>query len=150
MKRRITLIVTALVGLVTILALFAGPSCTEKQLAKGDRIVQDANRLAGLPRAIAQSPAGAMIPSPIREILELLGLVGAAAVAVWQKIRASGILAQKNVQSVAFAAVVDAIDQADPAVGEAIKAKVTDVMKAREITSVADPIVDAHRSKLAA
>jgi hypothetical protein len=149
MKRsQIALILVCLGALVVGIA--ASPSCSPAQLAGADKAVKDVNDAAQKAKQLAESPeAAALIPSPVRSILELLGFAGAAACGIWQKIRASKILERKQDVDVALGAVVDAIDQLDLKAGDPIKAKIKQTMRDREIFTRANAIVDEHRSKLA-
>jgi hypothetical protein len=139
-------------GLVTAALLFgAMGGCSEEHLSKMDKAVADANHAAQIPRAVADSPAlSPLIPPEIRIILELLGFAGTAAFGIWQKIRASGILAKSQDKSLTLKAIADAIDALDPKQAQPVKAEIKQVMQDREILSTANAIVDEHRSKLAA
>ena len=145
MKRQFPIIL----ALVTLLALFAVPSCTEQQLAQGDKIGRDVNDGGRLLRTLAESPEAAFIPPQVRVILELLGLGGAAAFGIWQKIRAAKILEKKQDVDVTLKAIVDAIDQAEPKASDPVKTQILATMIERRIHGTADQVVDEHRSKLA-
>lgn len=133
---------------VLCLALLAGlemGGCTEQQLAKIDKAVADVNTVAEGVAAIPDGPAGALIPPQVRVILELLGFSGALAIAVWQRVRASGLLAKNADLVTTIRAVVDGIDASGPA-ADPVKASIKTTMEKRRVYDVADATVDANRS----
>lgn len=144
MKRK-SVIVWAVVSTALLFGVWAG--CTAEQLGIADRIVADANQAAQGAAQIAEGPAGGLIPVEVRAILELLGIGGALAVAIWQKVRASGVLEKNADLSVTLKAIVDAVEKLEPQAGGLAKAQIKQVMQAREIYATANPIVDSLKSK---
>ena len=135
--------------LVVAAALVLSPGgCTEEQRQQADRILSDANQAGQVLTAVAESPVGALLPIPVRMIMELLGIGALAALNIWQKIRAGQAKGASDKVSRTLRAVADAIDQSKPEIADAVKAQVKQVMDARQIRPMADPIVDEHRSKL--
>jgi hypothetical protein len=128
------------------LALVGLAGCNEEQLAKVDRVVADVNTIGQGVAAIPDGPAGTLIPPEIAIILELLGFTGTLAFAIWQKIRASGVLARNADLSVTLKAVVDAIDKTGGQEAENVKANVLALATRRRVYDVADAIIDEHRA----
>lgn len=125
--------------------LFAGSGCTDQQLAQIDKAVADANQVGQGIAQIPDGPAGALIPPQVQLIMELLGLSGAVAFGLWQKIRASGLL-EKNADLVTtIRAVVDGIDASGPQ-ADPVKAAIKTTMEKRHVYDVADATVDENRS----
>lgn len=119
--------------------------CNEEQLRRVDQAVADVNTAAQGVAAIPDGPAGALIPPEVAIIMELLGIGAAAAYGIWQKIRASGVLARNADLSVTLKAVVDAIDASGTA-AEDVKTNIQAKMIERHVYDTADAIVDEHRS----
>jgi hypothetical protein len=136
---------TIVVGLAACLALFTIGGCSDEQLRQADRVFADVNNAGRLTRTVAESPEASLIPPPIRLALELLGLSGAAAFGIWQKIRASKILERKQDLSVTLKAIVDAIETTDARGQDAVKPRIEDLMKERGIYDLANTIVDAYK-----
>jgi len=135
--------------LVVAAALVLSPGgCTEKQRKQADKVIADGNTAGQVLKEIAESPVGALLPIPVRMIMELLGIGALAALNIWQKVRAGQAKGQTDKVSTTLRAVADAIDQSKPEIADAVKAQVKHVMDARQIRPVADAIVDEHRSKL--
>lgn len=120
--------------------------CNEEQLLRVDKIVADVNTAGQGVAAIPDGPAGALIPVDVRFIMELLGIGAAAAYGIWQKIRASGVLAEKQDLSVTLKAVVDAIDTTGGEPAENVKANVLAIATQRHIYDIADTVIDDHRT----
>lgn len=136
--------------LSTTLLLAAG--CSEEQLAKVDKGLADANEVHGqadqVLDALRASPAGPLIPAAVYQIMELLGIGLTAAVALWKTLVASGLL-QKN-QTLAgknedlvttLKALVDGVE-ASGEKAKPVKLSIKEIMRDREVYSVANPIVD--------
>jgi hypothetical protein len=132
-------LVLAFVGL-------GGSGCDETQLQRIDRIVADANTAGQGVAAIPEGPAGALIPPDVKMIMELLGVGLAMAYAIWQQLRASGVLRKNADLSVTLKAVADGIDQAGPE-AENAKTQIQAVMMQRHVFDTADQVIDEHRSK---
>ena len=71
-----------------VLSAAAIAGCNERQWRQADKAVADVNNVAVGARAVLESPAGAAIPTPVKEIAgvvvtTLLG--GAAAYQTWRK-----------------------------------------------------------------
>ncbi|MCU0916910.1 MAG: hypothetical protein MUC88_20470 [Planctomycetes bacterium] len=135
-----------LVGMVAALALFTVPSCTDEQLQRADRVFADANAIGRGVAAIPDGPAGVLIPPDVRCILELLGVTGAAALVLWQKIRSSKILERKQDLAVTLKAIVDGIEQSGIRGRDAVKPAIAEVMKDRDIYGRANAIVDQYKA----
>ena len=60
-----------------IVLLFVLAGCTADQIAGIDRGVADANAIAQTIGGLPDSPAGPLIPPPVRTVLELVGVGGA-------------------------------------------------------------------------
>ena len=90
--------------IIFLLATLAG--CNEAQRQTVDEIVADVNTVAVGGQAVLQSPAGAAIPSPAKEIAGLvIGLAGAG-VATWTEWR-------RRTMAKTTKAIVRGIEQVD-------------------------------------
>lgn len=90
----------------TIIFLLALAGCNEAQRQAVDEIVADVNTVAVGGQAVLQSPAGAAIPSPAKEIAGLvIGLAGAGA-ATWTEWR-------RRTMAKTTKAIVRGIEQVD-------------------------------------
>lgn len=125
--------------LVLVFAAFTPGGCNEDQLHQADQTMADVNAMGTIARDIAQSPAGQAIPPPIRFIMELLGISAVAAYGIWQRSRRNGL-------STTLRAIADGVDTAPTEASDQVKQRIKQVMDIRQIRSLADPIVDAHRS----
>ena len=135
--------IVALWGVLSVALLLGTLGCCSEE---ADQLAADVNNAGQLMRQIGDSPA---VPALARVILELLGLCAAVAVGVYQKVRSSGLQARSSDKSLTLRAVVDAIDALSKAEAQPVKDAIGQTMKARGIASVADQVVDEHRSKLA-
>lgn len=133
----------------TLLLVVSG-GCNEEQLARIDQGIQDANHVVtAADRTVtdlADSPVGGLIPPQVYQIMELLGIGVTAALALWKTIRASGLLKKNSDLTVTLKALVDGVeasgDQAAP-----VKANIKEIMRDREVYSVANPIVDQVKAR---
>ena len=125
--------------------LLAGTGCTDQQLAKMDKAVADANQVAQGVAEIPDGPAGSLIPPQVQLIMELLGVGAAIAFGLWQKIRASGVLAKNADLVTTIRAIVDGIDASGAAAAE-VKSTIKTVMEKRHVYDTADAVVDEMRS----
>lgn len=75
----------------------AAGGCNEEQLLRVDKAVADVNTIGQGVAAIPDGPAGALVSPDVHFIMELLGIGAAAAYGIWQRIRASGVLADPHV-----------------------------------------------------
>jgi hypothetical protein len=136
-------------SVVVAAALVLTPGgCSPEQQQQADQAAADANTAGQALKDLAESPAGSLIPPQVRIIMELLGIGAMAAFGVWQKIRGAQAQGTSDKLSVTLRAVADAIDQSAPTAANVVKGNVKRVMDDRQIRRMADPIVNAHRSKL--
>ena len=112
---------------VSASVLLAG--CTQEQLSRIDRGVSDANQVAQGVSGLAQGPAGLIMPPWVRGLLELMGLVGASAVVVWQQLRKSGIFEQLQNVTAAGKTIVQAIEELPEDQAKIVKEAVGDKMQ---------------------
>jgi hypothetical protein len=129
--------------LSSTLLLAAG--CSEQQLASIDRAVADVNAVVtGADRtldAVQDSPAGSLIPPQVYQIMEILGVGLVVAIALWQKIRASGLLEKNQDLVTTLRALVIGVEKAGPEAAP-VKAAIKETMRDLEVYSVANPLVD--------
>ncbi len=133
--------------LLTLVTLLVGAlGCTDQQLASIDHAVTDANTAAHGISAVAQGPAGAILPPQVRIIMELLGIGATAALGIWKWLQASGLLKKNQDLVMTLKAVCDGVSasgkKADP-----VKAQIKQIMLDREVYSTANPIVDSVKTK---
>jgi hypothetical protein len=144
MKRK-KLIITALLGVATIVALFAVPSCTEPQLQRADKVFADVNTVGTAVQRATDSPG---MPTPVRTAGEVVGGLAGLAVLAWREIRTSGILAKSEKKSVTLRAIADTINNLPMINADSVKVKIENTMKRRNILGFADAIVDEHRTAI--
>jgi hypothetical protein len=141
-----TLKTTFFMLLPITLALLAAPGCSQEQLARVDHFVADANQGAQGVAAIREGPAGELIPPDIQALLGLVGVAGTVGYGLWQRIRASGLLARNQRVTTTLRAVVDGVEAAGKK-AEPTKAAIKEIMRDREVYSLANPIVDQVKTK---
>ena len=128
---------------VSAAMLFGAAGCTEEQLLKIDKAAADANQAVHVPAAAAKAAPG-LIPPQAAAALELLGFAGVAAVALWQKIRASGAIAKVDTLTATGKAIVRGVDnagRANPEGVEHVKAEILAEMQRKGIEPEAREIV---------
>jgi len=126
----------ALWGVVSLSIVLGCLSCTQEQLAKIDQGVSDANAVAGQVGGLATGPTGALMPAWVRSLLEGLGIVGAAAVVMWQQLRNSGVLEKLASLTTTSKAIVRGVDNAAktaPEAAAAVKGEVLAEMQRKDI-----------------
>lgn len=122
-------------------ALYAA-GCETEDLQQVDRIVYDVNDAFSGAAEIADGTAGRLIPEPWRTALALLGFLGPAAIAIWEKIRASKILEKNAELTLTTRAIVQGIEAAELHAKDSVKPAIADRMKQLRIYDTADPIVE--------
>jgi hypothetical protein len=132
--------------LCCVATLLAAPGCSERQLAEIDRAAQDANTVGQGVTALAHGPAASLIPAQVRQIMELLGIGLAGALAVWKWLLASGLLKKNQNLTVTLKAIVDGIEAIGPHADPA-KDSIKEIMRDREVYSVANPIIDQLKNQ---
>jgi hypothetical protein len=135
-------------GLVAAALLFTPGGCSPEQLTQADKTMTDVNEIGRAVDQFVASPAGNTLPPVIRMIMELLGVGALAAFGIYKQIRLGQVQGKSDQVSLTLRAVADAVDKLTPSVAKAVKGQVREVMDDRQIRSLADPIVDEHRSKL--
>jgi len=113
---------------VSASVLYAG--CTQEQLARIDRGVSDANQVAQGVSDLAQGPAGPIMPPWVRGLLEVMGLVEASALVVWQQLRKSAIFEKLQTVTAAGKTVVQAIEELPEEQAQIVKTAVGEKMQA--------------------
>jgi hypothetical protein len=126
--------------MVSAALLSAG--CEVEELQRVDRIVADVNDVFAGAAEVTDGPARRLIPEPWRTAIGLLGFVGAAAVAVWEKIRASRVLEKNADLTLTTRAIVQGIEAAELHAKDSVKPAIADRMKQLRIYDTADPIVE--------
>jgi hypothetical protein len=122
-------------------ALYAA-GCETEDLQQVDRIVYDVNDAFSGAAEIADGTAGRLIPEPWRTALALLGFLGPAAIAIWEKIRASKILEKNAELTLTTRAIVQGVEAADePHKGE-VKGLIGERMRAMRVYDTGDQIVE--------
>jgi hypothetical protein len=139
--------------LVTVLlssTLLLAAGCSEQQLASIDRGIQDVNQVhADASQVLDQlerSPAGPLIPPQTRPIVDLVGMGLLGAIGLWKTIRASGLLKKNQDLTVTLQALVDGVETSGPQ-AKPVKANIREIMRDREVYSIANPIVDRAKAK---
>jgi hypothetical protein len=115
-----------------LLALCTGGGCNEETLKKVDQAVQEVNAVA---HTVTASPATSFLPPEVRILMEILGIGASLAFALWQRLRASGLLSTG-------AAIVHAIEKLPRELQDQVKPAVKAEMQDREIYGKANAIVD--------
>jgi L-serine deaminase len=100
-----------------------------------DHALQDANSLLDGLNHLADTPAGAAIPAPVRGALELLGIAGASALGLWQQLRKSRVT--KTAQ-----AIVQAVEELPATTQRQVKSLVKDQMIQQGTFSQSNKVVD--------
>ena len=128
-------------AIIFSLATLAG--CNEVQLRRADAVVEDVNTVTVGARAVLESPAGAAIPTPAREIAALAVTLASGGVAAWTEWR-------RRTMAKTTKAIVRGIEQVDrdnraanptnPAT--AIKDRIALNMKALGVRDAGDRIVN--------
>ena len=141
---------TAFFILLSTTTLLLAAGCSQEQLASMGADANDANGVVTAAhqtvQAIHDSPAGALIPDQVYQIMEVLGVGLSLALAIWKSILASGLLKKNSDLVTTLRAVADGVTAAGPD-GAMVKAKIREIMRDREVYSVANPIVDQVKSK---
>lgn len=128
-----------LCSLLLTAVLLLATGCSEEQLRHADQAIQDANHVAQGVSAIAQGPAGSLIPPQVRQIMEFLGVGALAALAIWKKIQASGLLRKNQDLTSTLRNVAEGVENfqaADQAKGEELKGEIARVMASRSPQNV--------------
>jgi hypothetical protein len=134
-------------GVVSALLLCGAAGCTPEQLGQLDRAAGEVNAVGDAVTQISHGPAAGIIPPDVLAIMEIAGLGLAAAYAVWQRIRASGLLQKNQDLAVTIKAIADGIDASGDKAADDVKAHVLAVMMQRRIYDRADRVVDSVRTK---
>ena len=110
---------------LAIVFVFVVAGCTAEQIASIDQGVADANAIAQTIGGLPGSPAGPLIPAPIRAILELVGIGGAAAYGIWQNARKKLLQNANDRLKLTGKAIVAGVDRAPPNTAEEVKALIS-------------------------
>jgi len=133
------------VMILVVLCLLAPATvggCSEEQLQRIDRVAADVNQAGQLVSDVTRSPAATLLPPEVRSIMELFVLGVTAALAVWQRIRASGLLSMLQDHKLTGAAIVAAIEKLPPKPQAEAKAAIKNEMQERECFRTANAVVD--------
>jgi len=130
-----------------VLASFAIGGCTVDQVDRVDQVAADVNAVGQAITEVSQGPAATLLPPEVIRIMQLLGIGAAAAVAIWQKLKASGLLTRNRQLVATLGAVADGIDQSPPATAKAVKDQIKRRMEQRHVYDTADAIIDSVRSE---
>ncbi|MFA5265996.1 MAG: hypothetical protein WC378_19415 [Opitutaceae bacterium] len=117
-----------LAAVCCLLALFTAGGCSEEQIRNIDQAAQDANSLIAGGKAILDSPAAALIPLPVRQIMEWCGLGLASAIALWKWLVARGVVKANQSLTQTGKAIVLAIESLEGKQADQVKAAVGDQM----------------------
>jgi hypothetical protein len=99
-----------------------------------DQALTDANDLLHGLQGLADSPAGALIPPPVRTVLELLGFGAAAILTIWQKLRTGKLTGT-------LVSVLRGVERSSTSSQKEVKANVLTEMQDRGIETQARPLV---------
>lgn len=97
------------------------PGCTEQQVEKVDKVLDDANAVTTGVVELVRGPAGAVFPPIVRTIAELLGVTLAVALGLWQKIK--HMLTKES-----LAAIVKGVEAMDDKTKESVKTEIAKAM----------------------
>ncbi len=111
-----------------LLAVFAGGGCSEEQIRDIDQATKDANSIIDGGKALLDSPAGVLIPLPVRQIMEWCGLGLASAIALWKWLVARGVIRANQSLTQTGKALVQAVESLDKTRQEEVKTAVGDKM----------------------
>jgi len=118
---------TAAWALAAAVVIAAG--CSVEELAWWDRAFADVNEVGQGVAAVAEGPAGDMIPAPFRGLLELVGLATGGIALTWQEIRRRKLLEREQAVTQTAKAIVRGVENASPEVGLPAKASIGQAMK---------------------